>query len=120
LKSLNDGAIDIPSSSTIGERINHVQNILLARAPKFTHAQILKHNADIAHGVLMGISVILIFPIGAIITRLSTSRRVFWIHVTLQISGLVIFLGGFATGVWTCIIHGEVITNRSFHAPWWS
>jgi hypothetical protein len=115
LKAFNDETITGSNSSTLGPRVHHVQNVLLARAAQpLTHAKILKNDADIAHGVLMGISVILIFPIGAILTRLSTSRHVFWIHVGLQISGLVIFLGGFATGVWTSINHAEVNANQDF------
>jgi hypothetical protein len=102
----------VSNSSSLVGRIHHVQNVLLARATiPLTHAKILKNDADIAHGVLMGIAVVLIFPMGAIITRLSSSRHVFWIHIGLQISGLVVLLGGFAMGVWTSINHAEVNAN---------
>jgi hypothetical protein len=111
LKTFSDETITASNSSGLGERIHHVQNVFIARAAKLTHAKILKNDADIAHGVLMGIAVILVFPTGAIITRLSKSRHVFWIHVGLQISGLVLLLGGFATGIWTSIIHNEVNAN---------
>jgi hypothetical protein len=102
----------VPNSSGVVGRIHHVQNVLLARAAApLSHVKILKHNADIAHGVLMGVAVVLLFPIGAIITRLSKSRHMFCIHVGCQISGLVVLLGGFATGIWTSIIHDEVNSN---------
>jgi hypothetical protein len=87
--------------------VHHVENILLARANKYP--KFVRHDADIAHGVLMGIAIVLFFPIGAIITRLSRSRHMIWIHVGCQISGLIIFLGGFGTGIWTSIVHDEVI-----------
>jgi hypothetical protein len=98
-----------PNPLDVVGRIHHVQNVLLARAnAPVNDAQILMNNADIAHGVLMGIAIVLSFPIGALVTRLSKSRHMVWIHVGCQISGLVILLGGFGTGIWTSIIHDEV------------
>jgi len=90
--------------------LHHVHNILVARASKYPEFE--RTDADIAHGVLMGIAVVLFFPIGAIITRLSKSRHMMWIHVGCQISGLIVFLGGFGTGIWTCIIHDEVNSHH--------
>jgi hypothetical protein len=93
--------------------VQHVDNVLVARDGKY--AKYIRTDADIAHGVLMGIAVILFFPIGGIITRLSTSRHMLWIHVGCQIAGLLVFLGGFGTGVWTSIVHAEVISDQPMY-----
>jgi hypothetical protein len=90
--------------------VQHVDNVLVARASKY--AKFIRTDADIAHGVLMGIAIILFFPIGAIITRLSKSPNLLRIHVGCQIAGLLVFFGGFGTGVWTCIVHAEVAIRR--------
>jgi len=89
--------------------VQHVDNILVARESKY--AKYIRTDADIAHGVLMGIAIILFFPIGGIIPRLSTSRNMLWIHVGCQMAGLLVFLGGFGTGVWASIVHAEIYTD---------
>jgi hypothetical protein len=68
----------------------------------------MKTDADIAHGVLMGCAVALFLLIGAVIIRVVKSRHAVWIHVACQTFGLVVLIGGFATGVWTSINHNEV------------
>jgi hypothetical protein len=88
--------------------VQPVGNVLVARDSKY--AKYIRTDADIAHGVLMGIAIVLFFPIGGIFTRLSRSRHMLWIHVACQISGLIVFLGGFGTGVWAAIVHDEVHT----------
>jgi len=88
----------------------HVRNVLVARHSKYS--ELMRTDADIAHGLLMGIAVVLFFPIGALITRLSKSRHMLWIHVGCQVAGLLVFFGGFGTGVWTCIIHDEVNSHQ--------
>jgi len=89
--------------------VQHVGNVLVARDGKY--AKYIRTDADIAHGVLMGIAIILFFPIGSIFTRLSKSRHMLWIHVGIQTAGLLVFLGGFGTGVWTSIVHAEIYTD---------
>jgi len=90
--------------------VHHVENILVARDDG-KYAKYIRTDADIAHGVLMGIAIVLFFPIGGLIARLSKSRHMLWIHVGCQVTGLIVFLGGFGTGVWTCIVHDEIYTD---------
>jgi hypothetical protein len=100
----------MPNPLNVAGRVHHVQNILLARDSKYP--KFVREDSDIAHGVLMGIATVLLFPIGAIITRLSKSRHTMWIHVGCQISGLIVFLGGFGTGIWASIVHDEVNSHH--------
>jgi len=93
----------------VAGRFHHVRNVLLARDGMYP--EYIGADADIVHGVLMGIAIVLFFPIGAIITRLSKSRHMMWIHVGCQISGLIVFLAGFGAGVWTIIVHDEIYTD---------
>jgi hypothetical protein len=84
--------------------LRFVGNVLVAR----TTSQATLNNADILHGVLMGIATVLVFPIGGLIARLSKSRYTLWIHVGSQLFGLALLLAGFGAGIWTAIIHQEV------------
>jgi hypothetical protein len=68
----------------------------------------LKNNVDMAHGVLMGLAVVLFLPLGALVMRLPGSKNMLWVHAACQIFGLVVLILGFAMGVWTSIIHTEV------------
>lgn len=92
------------SKSTLIPRLRFVRNVLVERSA----SQATMNNADISHGVLMGIATVLVFPIGGLIARLSKSRYTFWIHVGCQLFGLALLLAGFGTGIWTAIIHQEV------------
>jgi hypothetical protein len=84
------------------------ENHLLSRsAPPAT-----KHLSDKVHGILMGITVILIFPFGSIcwrlLDRLVSGRTLFKIHICCQLLGLAMLVAGFGVGVWVCVIHNEV------------
>jgi uncharacterized membrane protein YfcA len=78
-----------------------------ASSPAFER---LKNNVDMAHGVLMGLAVVLFLPLGALVMRLPGSKNMLWVHAACQIFGLVVLILGFAMGVWTSIIHTEVNT----------
>jgi hypothetical protein len=93
--------------------VRSVDNVLQARAhaPVPPHVKEMKRDADIAHGVLMGCAVALFLPLGSLTTRLVKNRHMLWIHVACQTVGMAVFLGGFATGVWTSINHNEVKFN---------
>jgi hypothetical protein len=73
----------------------------------------MKRDADIAHGVLMGCATALFLPLGALVTRIMTGKNTIWVHVGLQAFGMMTLIGGFATGVWTCINHTEVSCSES-------
>lgn len=104
------------SESILIPRFRFVGNVLVARDT----SQAARNNADISHGVLMGIATVLVFPIGGLIARLSKSRYTFWVHVGCQLFGLVLLLAGFGTGIWTAVIHQEVrfLQSLPFEGPW--
>ena len=76
-----------------------------ASSPAF---KLLKNNVDTAHGVLMGLAVVLFLPLGALLMRLPGSKNMLWVHAACQLFGLIVLILGFAMGVWTSIIHTEV------------
>jgi hypothetical protein len=72
----------------------------------------LKHNSDKVHGIIMGLTVTLIFPLGAmskkLLDRVLRPRVLFWTHVVCQTFGLALLITGFGVGVWVAILHDEV------------
>jgi hypothetical protein len=52
-----------------------------------------------AHGILMSVTFILIFPLGATVLRLVKSKHAVWIHAGIQLTGWALMLGGLATGL---------------------
>ncbi|KAF4213538.1 hypothetical protein CNMCM8980_007796 [Aspergillus fumigatiaffinis] len=52
-----------------------------------------------AHGILMSVAFILIFPLGATVLRLVKSKHAVWIHAGIQLTGWALMLGGLATGL---------------------
>jgi hypothetical protein len=72
----------------------------------------VKNIADKAHGTIMGLTVVLIFPVGAmswkVFDRAFSGRTLLWIHICLESLGFVLLLTGFGLGVWNAIVHAEV------------
>jgi hypothetical protein len=67
---------------------------------------------DKVHGVIMALAVTLVLPLGALSWRLLSplvgSKTLLWIHICCQGLGLAMLAVGYATGVWTAIMHDEV------------
>ncbi|KIX95487.1 uncharacterized protein Z520_08607 [Fonsecaea multimorphosa CBS 102226] len=78
-----------------------------------------KHRSDKVHGIIMGTTVIIIFPFASIswrlLDRLVSGRTLFRIHVCCQLLGLAMLITGFGLGVWVCIIHDEVYNDAWGH-----
>ncbi|EXJ66747.1 uncharacterized protein A1O5_09942 [Cladophialophora psammophila CBS 110553] len=79
-----------------------------------------KHRSDKVHGIMMGITVIIVFPFGSIcwrlLDRVVSGRTLFRIHVCCQLLGLGMLISGFGLGAWVCIIHDEVYNDAYGHA----
>ncbi len=77
----------------------------------------LKHISDKAHGVIMGLTVVVILPLGAlswrILGRICRPRILLWIHMCCQILGLAMLVTGFGLGIWVAVLHDEVC-DRDF------
>jgi hypothetical protein len=72
----------------------------------------LKNTSDKVHGIIMSVTVVLIFPLGAmsgkLLNRVFSPRSLLWIHVGCQVLGLTLLVTGFGVGVWVAILHTEV------------
>ncbi|KAI9846772.1 MAG: hypothetical protein M1837_003621 [Sclerophora amabilis] len=60
----------------------------------------MRRNVVIAHGVLMALAFVLLFPLGALTIRILRSRRLVWIHGGAQLFAFSIAIAGFGMGVW--------------------
>ncbi|KIW32278.1 uncharacterized protein PV07_03837 [Cladophialophora immunda] len=78
-----------------------------------------KHRSDKVHGIIMGVTVIILFPFASIswrlLDRLVSGRTLLKIHVCCQLLALSMLIVGFGLGVWVCIIHNEVYNDAWGH-----
>lgn len=72
-----------------------------------------RNRAHIAHGTVISIAIVLLFPIGGMITRQSHFKHRIWLHAAWQMFSMLVLITGFALGVWLSILHNEV----SFASP---
>ncbi|KIW85421.1 hypothetical protein Z517_00811 [Fonsecaea pedrosoi CBS 271.37] len=108
------GACDVFAAS--GSEVAALQEgSLLPRAA----APATKHRSDKVHGIVMGVTVIILFPFASIswrlLDRLVGGRTLFKIHVCSQLLALAMLIVGFGTGVWVCILHNEVYNDEWGH-----
>lgn len=52
-----------------------------------------------AHGTLMGLAFVVVYPFGAITIRLVKAKNVVWIHAACQLTGWVVMITGLAMGI---------------------
>ncbi|KAI9830324.1 MAG: hypothetical protein M1838_005814, partial [Thelocarpon superellum] len=55
--------------------------------------------STLAHGLVMSLVIVVIFPAAALTMRVFHSPRIIWVHVSLQLLGLLLLLIGFGLGV---------------------
>jgi hypothetical protein len=70
-------------------------------------------HAQIAHGVLMSLAVILFFPFGAIILHLGSSPKIVKYHAICQSCGLLLLVIGYVLGAWLGYMINLVSTLRT-------
>jgi hypothetical protein len=79
-----------------------------------------KNLADKLHGTVMGLTVVLIFPFGAMsrlmLRHVLSPRSLLLLHVGCQLLGLAMLLTGVGLGAWTAVLHQEVCNGLSFYA----
>ncbi|KAH8821368.1 hypothetical protein F5884DRAFT_894148 [Xylogone sp. PMI_703] len=89
---------------------------IAARAPSKT----TKHLSDKAHGIVMGLAMVVFFPLGAmswkLLGRVCSGRTLLWIHIICQTIGFMLLIAGFGLGVWVAILHDEVYNDPLGHA----
>lgn len=59
-----------------------------------------RNKAVIAHGVVMGLSFALLFPLGAILIRLLSFSGLVWFHAGLQVLALALAIAGMGLGIY--------------------
>lgn len=59
-----------------------------------------RHQAVLAHGALMGVAFVALFPLGAIAVRVLSFRGLIWFHAATQIFAYTLALAGMGLGVW--------------------
>lgn len=52
-----------------------------------------------AHGTLMGLTFVIVFPLGTFIIRSFRTRNMIWFHSACQVVGWGMMLGGLAMGI---------------------
>lgn len=71
---------------------NMNSNVIFEDLPKIP-------NLAKAHGILMGLAFVVVFPLGSFIIRSSKTRNMIWFHTACQLVGWGMMLGGLATGI---------------------
>lgn len=72
-----------------------------------------------AHGSVMGIAFVIIFPLGAWLVRFQGPRKSIWTHLSIQIVGLVLMLAGLGTGIKQGTIL-DLVCGMSLMSFFWS
>lgn len=61
------------------------------------------HRVKIAHGIIMGIAFVIVYPLGAILIRLLSFSGLIWVHAGTQIFAYVLASTGLGLGVWIAL-----------------
>lgn len=72
------------------------------------------NNIVVAHGIIAGIAIVVILPVGALMMRLFRFQGLIWVHASLQAIGLFLLLIGFGLGVWASVLNNQVCSITTF------
>ena len=76
------------------------------------------HRATIAHGTLLSLVFVIIYPVGAMVIRLLSFRYLVWLHAGIQLFAYMLALAGLGLGVYIAVETGDrvctmiVLTER--------
>lgn len=78
-----------------------------------------RHQAVLAHGSLMGLAFVAVFPFGAIAMRVLSFRGLIWFHAATQFFGYTLALAGMGLGVWIATKPDYIVRSflLSFRPP---
>lgn len=68
----------------------------------------LTDNVIAAHGLIMAIAFVILYPTGALIIRLLNVRGTLWIHAGWQVFAYLCVLAGLGMGAWIATTGEEV------------
>ena len=74
------------------------------------------HRVLIAHGVIMSLAWVVVFPLGAIIIRLFSFSNLVWVHAGIQAVGYMMAIAGLGLGAWVGTAVEEYEVSR-IHSP---
>jgi len=78
-------------------------NIVRAQMQQMPTDQEKQNRMSVAHGILMGITFAVLFPLGAIVMRVFSFRGLVWFHAGWQAVAYAIALAGLGLGVWVAV-----------------
>lgn len=73
-------------------------------------------NVIAAHGLIMAIAFVILYPTGALIIRLLNVRGTLWIHAAWQVFAYLCVLAGLGMGAWIATNGDEVRLPYSSNA----
>lgn len=77
-----------------------------------------RENCVITHGTVMGFAFAFLFPMGAIIIRISSARGLVWIHAGIQAFAYILALVGLGLGVYIAVYPDSQVRHpHIFHYP---
>jgi predicted phage tail protein len=52
-----------------------------------------------AHGTVMGVTFVIVFPLGAVLMRVAKFKGAVWVHAAVQLLGWALMIAGLGLGV---------------------
>lgn len=77
-------------------------------------------SATTAHGAILGLAFLILFPMGAFLVRLSSFRGTVWLHAGMQIFAYILALVGLGLGIYIATDPIDIVspTPQSHSATW--
>jgi len=73
----------------------------------------LSKNIHYAHGIIMSVAFVILFPLGAIIIRTLHHPKTLWIHAAIQVFSWIAVLSGMGLGLWLALNMQELNTTHA-------
>lgn len=67
-----------------------------------------KNDSKIAHAVLGSVAWAFVFPVGAVVMRLASSTKTWFLHATIQTLGLAMVIAGTGNGLYVALDTAQV------------
>ena len=64
----------------------------------------IANRAIIAHGTIMAFTFVIVFPLGALLIRVSSVKGLVWMHAAVQGFGYILALSGLGLGIYIAIV----------------
>lgn len=71
-----------------------------------------RHNAVVTHGTVMGFAFAFLFPLGAILIRVASFRRLIWVHAAIQSLAYALALAGLGLGIYIAVYPSSQVLSQ--------